>query len=786
MKRLFLILATVTLMLSAMSAQTYLGPVNVKSQNRRCFASKYLPGSDLGAKINAVVADTLCSGIDTSDITTAQTISTTPTISRAMTWDVGPLTATCTVLPCLNVTSGGVVVNGDLSNSITVSPAATSTTPAINVDFSATTQAKNIDIHGLHLIGGDNTFAKVARRPILVNNVTGLNISNNLIEGFDLPVAGSGDILAIDLVSNVTKFKVNGNTINFPQAAAATDLTFRVGILASSPLADQYNGLVSAGVTPLPVTTKTGDIADNTVTNGTHGVDVQNANDIHIHGNHLYSQGHRNIIIYATSDSINVNDNYGYNAGSCNLIADYGITNLHIVGNHFDTTRGGEGRNIELYEGVYTAEISGNTLNGANTNAVYMGYGISNVNVVGNQITAAASQAIQVENTQASAYTTLLAGGGLTNINVSGNNIKANAGTYAFELIGITPGTIQGSPAVNNVNFTGNTTTGGIGGVYLNKNGFAGTWTNVNVAGNIVSGFTGYPYQSDYQQVFNFGNYLCSASPATLFNSQPFAVGSICFNSAPAVGGGPLGWVNTTAGTPGVWSPFGFMQTSTGTWQIVTNMSGSGFEYGFQVVGIGDSTATSETVGVISRAQTAAAAYNTTYLFAFEGQANSGGAGSSATNSGVTLCQGQSFGTNKWCIYSITDPSYFAGSTIGSFGFKGAAVTGTGTAGFVAGAAAGTSPGTPTCTTSHICDSISGTISFTMGTATTTGIVLTVTTSATRTNQGNCIAHMKLAASPYTEVPIRPTETATTVVFNAGTAPTASTAYELTYACPGS
>jgi hypothetical protein len=113
-------------------------------------------------------------------------------------------------------------------------------------------------------------------------------------------------------------------------------------------------------------------------------------------------------------------------------------------------------------------------------------------------------------------------------------------------------------------------------------------------------------------------------------------------------------------------------------------------------------------------------------------------------------------------------------------------LAGSGTATFAAGAAAGTSPGTPTCTTSHVCDSQSGTVSFTMGTATTTGIALTVTTSATRTNQPNCSVAMYLAASPYTAVPIRATYTTTTIVFNAGTAPTASTAYELVYSgCGG-
>jgi hypothetical protein len=113
-------------------------------------------------------------------------------------------------------------------------------------------------------------------------------------------------------------------------------------------------------------------------------------------------------------------------------------------------------------------------------------------------------------------------------------------------------------------------------------------------------------------------------------------------------------------------------------------------------------------------------------------------------------------------------------------------IAGTGTATFAAGGAAGSSPGTPTCTTSHVCDSMSGTISFTVGTSTTTGSLLTVTTGVTRTNQPNCHGAVYLAASPYTALPVRLTYTTTTIVFNVGTAPTASTAYELVYAgCGG-
>lgn len=114
-------------------------------------------------------------------------------------------------------------------------------------------------------------------------------------------------------------------------------------------------------------------------------------------------------------------------------------------------------------------------------------------------------------------------------------------------------------------------------------------------------------------------------------------------------------------------------------------------------------------------------------------------------------------------------------------------IAGLQTATFATGAGAGTTPGTPACTASHICDSISGSIGLTTGTATpTTGIVLTVTTGVTRTNLPNCVAFANLTASPFTQVTIYPSYTTTTVVLNAtGTALTASTAYTLRYFCGG-
>ena len=78
-------------------------------------------------------------------------------------------------------------------------------------------------------------------------------------------------------------------------------------------------------------------------------------------------------------------------------------------------------------------------------------------------------------------------------------------------------------------------------------------------------------------------------------------------------------------------------------------------------------------------------------------------------------------------------------------------------------------------------------MSFTTGTGTSAaGVLLTITLPTTRTNLPNCSGRVYLAASPYTELPSRLTYTTSTIVFNVGTTPAASTAYELVYAgCGG-
>ena len=199
---------------------------------------------------------------------------------------------------------------------------------------------------------------------------------------------------------------------------------------------------------------------------------------------------------------------------------------------------------------------------------------------------------------------------------------------------------------------------------------------------------------------------------------------------------------------------------------------------------------------------------NTNSISRFLGVAYSGhaqtliAATSSSTTNVVDLCGGTQYGEPCTALDIYMGPvgTKAAGTLVAQFASTGLAMSaesisgassysGNGTASFAAGttATAGTSPGTPVCTTSHVCDSFSGIMSFTTGTGTSAaGVLLTITLPTTRTNLPNCSGRVYLAASPYTELPSRLTYTTSTIVFNVGTTPAASTAYELVYAgCGG-
>jgi hypothetical protein len=108
---------------------------------------------------------------------------------------------------------------------------------------------------------------------------------------------------------------------------------------------------------------------------------------------------------------------------------------------------------------------------------------------------------------------------------------------------------------------------------------------------------------------------------------------------------------------------------------------------------------------------------------------------------------------------------------------------GSGTMSLAANAAAGSSP-TISCTSSHVCDGVSGTVTLTTGTSTTTGTLATLSFPNTHSNDANCAVTATLSGSGLVTT-VTWSESTTALTLTANTALTASTAYQLRYWCGG-
>jgi hypothetical protein len=469
------------------------------SSGKRCFASRY-PGADLSAKVGAVIRDRACAIVDTSDIRTPQQSNTTIRFDRPITWRMGPLQLATTALPCIDVTSGGVRIEGDrVHSTIIVTPEATSTMPCVNADLTHFANTSGLEITGISFVGG-RAQETVARRVIQIRNMRDVRIHDNRFSGFDLPPESMDDLWVVAFLDGTTNFQAKNNSINFPLPATFTDKSFRIGILVASPMADGDNGATS-GVKPLPPTVVGGEISGNVIVNGTHGIALHNARDIQVVRNTLRSQGHRNIILYSTTDAVQIMDNTLFNAGSTNLLADYGNTNLRIVHNRLDTTRGGEGRNVELYLGNSNVTVAHNIMLNAHTNAVYVGYRASDVQIVDNRINGNfpdGRSAIEIVAAQRQGYPALRGGGGIERITVGSNRITVPAGRYGIWLLGRDQGSVQEDSRVADIRIESNIIAGGTAGILLQKRGFTGVWQNISLTGNTVSNPSAKPVESDY------------------------------------------------------------------------------------------------------------------------------------------------------------------------------------------------------------------------------------------------------------------------------------------------
>ena len=149
---------------------------------------------------------------------------------------------------------------------------------------------------------------------------------------------------------------------------------------------------------------------------------------------------------------------------------------------------------------------------------------------------------------------------------------------------------------------------------------------------------------------------------------------------------------------------------------------------------------------------------------------------SGSGTSGFTVYEG---GSNySTAAFQVTG----SGNTTATGFLQGKFMIGSGTMTLATGAAAGTSPSIA-CTTSHVCDGVSGTVKLTTGTSPTTGTLATLTFPSTHTNYANCIVSIQSASASITTDSW--TETTTAITITANTALTASTAYTVKYWCGG-
>ncbi len=151
--------------------------------------------------------------------------------------------------------------------------------------------------------------------------------------------------------------------------------------------------------------------------------------------------------------------------------------------------------------------------------------------------------------------------------------------------------------------------------------------------------------------------------------------------------------------------------------------------------------------------------------------------GTAGSGTGGFLIEGG--GSSPSTEFAVTS----SGNTTASGFLSGKFIMGSGSMSLTAGSASGSSP-TIACTTSHVCDGVSGTVTLTTGTSPATGTLATFSFPNTHTNQANCVVTPTLSGSGLVTT-ITWSESTTALTLSANTALTASTAYQIRYWCGG-
>jgi hypothetical protein len=150
-----------------------------------------------------------------------------------------------------------------------------------------------------------------------------------------------------------------------------------------------------------------------------------------------------------------------------------------------------------------------------------------------------------------------------------------------------------------------------------------------------------------------------------------------------------------------------------------------------------------------------------------------------STSSGTGGFAVESGGASPAAVLSVTG----SGNTTATGFLSSKFMMGSGTMSLGTGPAAGTGPAIA-CASGHVCDGLSGTVTLTTGTSTTTGTLATLSFPNTHTNSANCVVDL-LQSGVGRVTTATWTESTTAVTLTANTALTASTAYTVKYWCGG-
>jgi hypothetical protein len=149
------------------------------------------------------------------------------------------------------------------------------------------------------------------------------------------------------------------------------------------------------------------------------------------------------------------------------------------------------------------------------------------------------------------------------------------------------------------------------------------------------------------------------------------------------------------------------------------------------------------------------------------------------TGSGTAGLLVENGGSSPSAVLTVTG----SGNTTAAGFVAGKFMLGSSTMSLTANSAAGSGP-TIACTTSHVCDGVSGTVTLTTGTSPTTGTLATLGFPNTHSNYANCVVTPTLSGTGIvTSISWAESTTALTLTANAALA--ASTAYQVRYWCGG-